>query len=143
VAPRPGAGGVDLFVLATGATDGHIGFNPPGSPAHSRTRVVKLAEPTRRDNLHTFPTFGHRLDRVPKYGVTVGIGTIRDLSKRAVMVAHGAHKADAVERVAAADGYEPQWPATVLVECAQPGLFVDRVAAASLTDTRAAAARNL
>lgn len=136
------AGGVDLFILATGATDGHIGFNPPGSSAGSRTRVVTLAEPTRRDNLHTFPAFGHRLDRVPRYGVTVGIGTVRDLSKRAVMVAHGAHKADAVRRVVAADGYEPDWPATVLVECAEPGLFVDRMAAASLPRTRAAAARN-
>ncbi|MBO0830667.1 MAG: 6-phosphogluconolactonase [Actinobacteria bacterium] len=136
------AGGVDLFILATGATDGHVGFNPPGSPSSSRSRVVALSERTRRDNLHTFPSFGHDLDRVPRYGVTVGVATIRELSKRVVMVAHGRHKADAVKRLVAADGYEPDWPATVLVECAEPGLFIDSVAAASLTDTRAAAVHN-
>ncbi|HZC71243.1 MAG TPA: 6-phosphogluconolactonase [Jatrophihabitans sp.] len=134
------AGGVDLFILATGATDGHVGFNPPGSPSNSRTRVVTLAEPTRRDNLHTFPTFRHDLDRVPRYGVTVGVGTIRNLSKRTVMVAHGPHKADAVRRLLAADGYEPDWPATVLVECAEPALFVDDRAIAPRTEIRAAAA---
>lgn len=136
------AGGVDLFILATGATDGHVGFNPPGSPSSSRTRVVTLAEPTRRDNLHTFPTFGHDLDRVPRHGVTVGIGTIRDLSKRAVMVAHGQHKADAVHRLVAADEYQPDWPATVLLECAEPALFIDSAAAAAITDTRVAAAHD-
>jgi glucosamine-6-phosphate deaminase len=136
------AGGIDLFILATGATDGHVGFNPPGSPLRSRTRIVTLAEPTRRDNLHTFPTFGHDLERVPRYGVTVGIGTIRDLSKRAVMVVHGPHKADAVKRLVAADGYEPDWPATVLLECAEPGLFIDSVAAASRTEMSAVAAHH-
>lgn len=136
------ADGVDLFILATGATDGHVGFNPPGSPSSSRSRVVALAERTRRDNLHTFPAFGHDLDRVPRYGVTVGVATIRELSKRVVMVAHGPHKADAVKRLVAADKYEPDWPATVLAECAEPGLFIDSLAAASLTETRPAAARN-
>lgn len=136
------AGGVDLFILATGATDGHVAFNPPGSPPDSQTRVVTLADQTRRDNLHTFPSFGHELDRVPRYGVTVGIGTIRELSKRAVMVAHGPHKADAVQRLVAAHDYEPDWPATVLLECAEPGLFIDSAAAASITDTRFVAAHN-
>ena len=51
------AGGVDLFLLASGAGDGHIAFNPPGSPRDSRSRIVELAEQTRRDNLATFPDF--------------------------------------------------------------------------------------
>lgn len=118
-------GGIDLFILASGASDGHIAFNPPGSPAESRTRVVALAERTRRDNLATFPTFGNRLDRVPRHGVTVGIGTIRVHSKRAVMVAHGAGKATAVQRLSRAEHYEPDWPSTILSDCASPLLFVD------------------
>jgi glucosamine-6-phosphate deaminase len=125
-------GGIDLFILATGATDGHIAFNPPGTDPGALTRVVRLAEPTRRDNLATFPTFGGELDRVPRFGVTVGVGTIRDQSKRVVMVAHGDRKAEAVRRIAGAQRYTPDWPATILAECADPQLFVDEAAARAL-----------
>ena len=121
-------GGIDLFILASGASDGHIAFNQPGTPHDARTHVVTLAEATRRDNLGTFPTFGQDLDRVPRQGVTVGVGTIRDLSKEVVMVVHGAHKATAVRRLCAAEQYEPDWPATILTECARPQLFVDESA---------------
>jgi glucosamine-6-phosphate deaminase len=121
-------GGVNLFILASGASDGHIAFNQPGTAPDARTHVVELAESTRRDNLGTFPTFGQDLDRVPRRGVTVGVGTIRDLSKEVVMVVHGAHKTTAVRRLRAADHYEPDWPATILTECARPRLFVDESA---------------
>lgn len=119
-----GAGGIDLFILASGASDGHVAFNPPGTDAGARTRVVGLAEHTRRDNLVTFPTFGG-LDEVPAHGVTVGVGTIRDQSRRVVMVVHGADKARAAGRLAAAERYEPDWPATILSDCARPRLFTD------------------
>ncbi|MEW1841561.1 6-phosphogluconolactonase [Nonomuraea angiospora] len=119
-----GIGGVDLFILASGSSDGHVAFNPAGTGADARTRVVTLAERTRRDNLVTFPTFGG-LDEVPAYGVTVGVATIRDLSKRVVMVVHGADKTEAARRLAAAEGYDPDWPATVLSDCARPCLLAD------------------
>jgi glucosamine-6-phosphate deaminase len=122
-------GGVDLFILASGATDGHVAFNPPGTARDVGTRVIRLAEQTRRDNLDTFPSFGGDLGRVPSYGVTVGVGTIREHSKRVVMVAHGTEKAGTVRRITAADRYQPDWPATVLAECARPALFVDKAAA--------------
>ncbi|GIH15595.1 6-phosphogluconolactonase [Rugosimonospora africana] len=122
-------GGIDLFILASGAGDGHVAFNPAGTRPGTRTRVVELAEQTRRDNLATFPTFENRLDRVPRYGVTVGVGTIQEQSKRAVMVVHGADKATAARRLMAAEHYEPDWPATVLADCANPLLFVDTAAA--------------
>lgn len=120
-------GGVDRFILASGASDGHVAFNPPGSARDSVTRVVRLAETTRADNLSTFPSLGS-FEQVPRYGVTVGIGTIRRHTKRAVMLAHGRHKAGTVARVCAADRYDPEWPATVLTEFAEPDLFVDRAA---------------
>lgn len=121
-------GGVDLFILACGTSDGHVGFNPPGSSPHSSTRIVALAESTRRDNLATFPTLG-TLDQVPRYGVTVGIGTIRRLSRSAVMVVHGTAKAEVAARLRVADRYDPDCPATVTTECRNPALFVDRAAA--------------
>jgi glucosamine-6-phosphate deaminase len=133
-----GHGGVDLFILASGAGDGHVAFNPPGTGPDTATRVIRLADQTRRDNLHTFPSFGKDIDRVPRYGVTVGVGTIREQSKKVVMVAHGAPKARAVRRVAEADGYRPEWPATILADCARPLLFIDEAAATELNGHRPA-----
>lgn len=124
------AGGVDLFILASGDSDGHIAFNPPGSARDSRTRVIELAESTRRDNLGTFPEFGS-LDAVPRYGISVGVATIVDVSHRAVLVAPGPSKAEAVRRIAAASGYDPAWPATLLACCRHPALFADSLSAPS------------
>jgi glucosamine-6-phosphate deaminase len=123
-----GVGGLDLFLLASGATDGHIAFNPPHSLRDSRTRVVELAEATRRDNLVTFPDFDG-IDEVPSYGISVGISTIADLSRSVAMVLHGPDKAEAFRRISAADHYEPDWPSTILAECRSPRLLADVAAA--------------
>ncbi|WP_432971230.1 6-phosphogluconolactonase [Dactylosporangium sp. CA-233914] len=120
-------GGLDLFILACGTSDGHIAFNPPGSARDSITRIIELPEATRRDNLVTFPEFPN-LDAVPTHGVSVGIGTIAELSKSAVMVVHGPDKARAYQRLSTATDYEPDWPATILTACRQPRLLADRAA---------------
>lgn len=123
-------GGIDLFLLASGAGDGHVAFNPVGSAADSRTRVVSLGEQTRIDNLSTFPTF-RGLEDVPRYGVTVGLETIRALSKRVVMVVHGRDKGRAARRLTRTMRYEADWPATVFVDCAHPQLYLDQAAVAA------------
>jgi glucosamine-6-phosphate deaminase len=123
------AGGVDVFLLASGAGDGHVAFNPPGTDADARTRVVALPDSTRRDNLATFPSFGGALEAVPRFGVTVGVATIRELSAEVVMVAHGEDKTLAARRLTAAAGYQSDWPATVWAECRNPHLYLDRAAA--------------
>lgn len=123
------AGGIDLFLLASGASDGHVAFNPPGTPRDSRTRIVPLAESTRRDNMVTFPSFGS-LQEVPTHGVSVGTGTIAALSRSAVLLAHGTDKAITAARIARARGYDPQWPATIVTECQNPCLLLDAAAAA-------------
>ncbi|MFJ8788729.1 6-phosphogluconolactonase [Streptomyces sp. NPDC102462] len=124
------AGGIDLFLLASGAGDGHVAFNPVGSAADSRTRVVPLGEQTRIDNLSTFPTF-RGVDDVPRYGVTVGLDTIRSQSRRVVMVVHGRDKGQAARRLTLATGYEADWPATVFADCAHPQLYLDQAAVAA------------
>jgi glucosamine-6-phosphate deaminase len=126
------AGGLDLFILASGASDGHVAFNPPGTPAHARSRIVDLPDTTRRDNLATFPEF-RDLAEVPRHGVTIGVATIADLSARAVLVAAGADKQRAVTRLAAADGYDPSWPASVVAVCRDGAVYVDQAAADART----------
>lgn len=121
------AGGIDLFLLASGASDGHVAFNPPGTPVDSRTRIIPLPESMRRDNLATFPTFG-TLDAVPHHGVSVGVATIAE-SRRAIMVAWGAGKQATVARMRRATDYEPDWPATLVHRCAAGEIVCDAAAA--------------
>lgn len=84
------AGGVDLQLLGVG-TDGHIGFNEPGSSLTSRTRIKTLTEQTRKDNARFFD----HPDQVPTHVVTQGLGTIMD-ARHVILIATGAQKAQAV-----------------------------------------------
>ncbi|HEY1367820.1 MAG TPA: 6-phosphogluconolactonase [Gaiellaceae bacterium] len=120
------AGGIQLFLLASGASDGHVAFLPPGSPLEGRTSVVPLADSTRRDNLATFPDF-RSLDEVPRHGVSVGLATIRD-ARRVRLVLHGGGKRDAAARLLALERFDPSWPASVVYECADAQILVDRAA---------------
>ncbi len=126
------AGGIECFVLASGASDGHVAFNPPGTPIDSITRVVALSEATRRDNLRTFPSLGH-LDAVPRFGVSVGMATIT-VARSALMLVWGADKAESARRIQGATAYDPSWPATVIHACRNAIIVIDAAAAAALTE---------
>jgi len=126
-------GGVDVFLLASGASDGHVAFNPQGCAFFERTRIVELAEATRTDNLATFPKF-RDLTEVPRFGVSVGPATIASLSQTAILVLLGDAKTAAVRRVTAASCYDPDWPASVVVECADAQIVADAAAAARSRD---------
>jgi glucosamine-6-phosphate deaminase len=121
------AGGIDLFLVATGASDGHVAFNPIGTPLATRTRVVPISLATRRDNRETFPGFAS-LDQVPTLGVSVGLGTIAEQSRRVVLVATGAEKRDAVSRLRRYTDFTPEWPASFIFRCRHPRVLVDRSA---------------
>lgn len=123
------AGGVDFFILASGAGDGHIAFNPPGSPVGSLTRIVELAEQTRIDNLATFPDFAGLAD-VPRHGVTVGIATITTHSKAAAMILIGGDKQIAYSRLTDGSGYDSAWPATAFRLIEDTALYADAAATA-------------
>ena len=128
-----GAGGIDFFILASGASDGHVAFNPPGSARDSRTRIIQLSEETRRDNLQTFPAFG-TLEAVPTHGISIGIDTIAS-AKESAMVVCGAGKRLTLTRILSAKGYDAEWPATVIHECAVREILSDTDSAEPL-DTR-------
>jgi glucosamine-6-phosphate deaminase len=120
------AGGIDLFLLASGASDGHVAFNGPGASRDGRTAVVALAETTRRDNLATFPDF-RSLDEVPERGVSVGLGTIA-AARRRRLVLHGAGKRRAAARLLTLDRFDPAWPASIVHDCVDSEIWVDREA---------------
>jgi glucosamine-6-phosphate deaminase len=100
------AGGLDLTFLGLGR-NGHIGFNEPGTPFDSRTRVVELTPSTRAANAEFFPE-----GEVPARAITMGIGTI--LSSRAiVLIVSGRGKVDAIERLRA-HRISKEFPASAL-----------------------------
>ncbi len=83
-------GGVDLQLLGIG-TDGHVGFNEPGSSLASLTRIKTLTATTRADNARFFDS----PDEVPTHCITQGIGTILRAG-HLVLLAFGSGKADAI-----------------------------------------------
>ncbi len=123
------AGGVDLCVLGIGR-NGHIGFNEPGASFDSRTRVVRLAESTRRVNATDFEG-----DRAPERAISVGMRTISD-SGEVLLLASGANKARAV---AAAVGGEvsEEVPASALRRHPNVSFLLDRDAASALEGSAA------
>ena len=83
-------GGIDLQVLGIGG-DGHIAFNEPGSSLGSRTRIKTLTEETIADNARFFD----REDEVPRYAITMGVGTILE-ARRCLLLANGEKKSEPV-----------------------------------------------
>ena len=119
------AGRVELCVLGIGR-NGHIGFNEPGAPFDSRTRVVRLAESTRRVNAEDFEG-----NRAPEKAITVGMGTIFE-SKKILLLASGENKAAAVAE--AVEGpVTAEVPASVLQRHSSVTLLLDQEAASSLS----------
>jgi glucosamine-6-phosphate deaminase len=120
------AGGVDLQLLGIG-TDGHIGFNEPGSSLASRTRIKTLTEQTRADNARFFDG---DVDRVPQHCLTQGLGTIMS-ARHLVMLATGRTKAEAVHQ--AVEGpVSAMWPGTIMQHHPHVTVLVDNAAASRL-----------
>ncbi|MCS5721131.1 glucosamine-6-phosphate deaminase [Herbiconiux sp. CPCC 203407] len=121
------AGGVDLQLLGIG-TDGHIGFNEPGSSFASLTRVKTLTRQTRADNARFFDS----IDDVPVHSITQGLGTILR-AKRLVLLAFGAQKAHAV--AAAVEGpLTASLPASAIQLHPRATVVVDEEAASMLVE---------
>ena len=81
-------GGIDLQILGIGS-DGHIAFNEPGSSFASRTRVKALFRQTIEDNARFFK----KIEDVPRFAITMGIGTILE-AKKILLIASGENKAE-------------------------------------------------
>ncbi|PLS17936.1 glucosamine-6-phosphate deaminase [Bacillus sp. M6-12] len=100
-------GGVDMQILGIGQ-NGHIGFNEPGTPFSSRTRIVRLENSTRMANSRFFSN----MDEVPSQAITMGISSILD-SKEIILLASGSAKAPAIKRLLTEEVSE-NFPASAL-----------------------------
>lgn len=84
---------IDLQILGIG-TNGHIGFNEPGSSFDSETRKVALVESTIDSNKIYFE---HEED-VPRHAFSMGIKSILK-SKKIILMAFGKNKAEAIQKM--------------------------------------------
>ncbi len=75
-------GKINLFMGGVG-NDGHIAFNEPGSSLASRTRIKTLTQETRRANSRFFD---NDIEQVPRYALTVGVGTLLDAEEVMILV---------------------------------------------------------
>ncbi|WP_151640483.1 glucosamine-6-phosphate deaminase [Corynebacterium sp. 11A] len=121
------AGEVQLQLLGIGS-DGHIGFNEPGSAFDSPTHRVILHPQTVRDNARFFSSE----EEVPVEAITQGLATIR-AAQHPVLLATGASKAEAV--AAMVEGpVTAHCPASILQFHPNCTVIVDSEAAAQLGD---------
>ncbi len=123
------AGGIDIQLLGIGRS-GHIGFNEPGSPVTSRTRVVTLDRITRLDASADFQGFHN----VPRTAVTMGVGTILEADK-VFLLAWGKGKADVV-RIAVEEPESEVVTASFLQRHFNAEFVLDEAAAGDLTRLR-------
>ena len=87
------AGGIDVQLLGIGS-NGHIGFNEPTGSLNSRTWVKILSKSTITDNSDLFD----KLEDVPRYCLTMGIGTILE-ARKCLVLANGHRKSKAVSEM--------------------------------------------
>jgi glucosamine-6-phosphate deaminase len=120
------AGGIDLQILGIG-TNGHIGFNEPGSSIHSRTRLINLENSTRLANAYEF----EGVAEVPRLALTMGISSIMK-AKKIILMGWGGSKAPVIQKAVESDITE-QVPASLLQTHDDVTFVVDELAAAELT----------
>lgn len=115
----------DIQLLGLGS-NGHIGFNEPGTPFGSVTHLVDLTENTIKDNSRLFAN----IEDVPRQALSMGIKNIMQ-AKSILMVVSGANKADAVYGMVKGE-VTPDLPASVLQLHPNVTVICDKAAAAKL-----------
>ncbi|QUW21469.1 glucosamine-6-phosphate deaminase [Sporosarcina sp. Marseille-Q4063] len=114
-------GPVDLQILGIG-TNGHIGFNEPGTDPNSLTHVVELNASTIENNAHFFQS----IDEVPTHAITIGIQSILK-SDQVILLASGKSKAKAVKTLLESErNVNPDFPASYLWTHDDVTIIVDK-----------------
>jgi glucosamine-6-phosphate deaminase len=120
------AGGIDLQILGIGV-NGHIGFNEPGSPMYSKTRLISLDNSTRMANSQEFGN----ISEVPRMAITMGISTIMK-SRKIILMAWGKTKAPVIQKAVEGRPTE-EIPASLLQHHDNCSFVLDEFAASELT----------
>ena len=81
---------IDVQILGVGS-NGHIGFNEPGTPFDSQTHLVDLDQSTIEANARFFD----KIEDVPTQAISMGIKNILD-AKSILLFAYGPSKAEAI-----------------------------------------------
>ncbi|MBP3277161.1 MULTISPECIES: glucosamine-6-phosphate deaminase [Kandleria] len=118
----------DIQLLGLGS-NGHIGFNEPGTSFDTSTHYIALKESTIKDNAALF--FNGDLDAVPKSAITMGIHNIME-SKHILLIACGKRKAEAVKGMIEGEVTE-ELPASILQRHPHVTVIIDEEAASLLT----------
>ncbi len=118
--------GLDLQILGIG-TNGHIGFNEPGSGIYTKTRLTTLDNSTRLANSYEFGN----MTEVPRMAITMGISTILK-SKKIILMAWGQAKASVIKKAVEDDDTEDV-PASLLQNHDDCTFIIDETAASALT----------
>lgn len=119
--------GIDLQLLGIGS-NGHIGFNEPGSSFDSITHFIELQESTIQDNAKLF--FNNIIEDVPTHAITMGIKNILD-AKKILLIACGESKAEAIKILV--DGTQTvDCPASALQNHDNVTIIIDESAASLL-----------
>ena len=112
----------DIQLLGLGS-DGHIGFNEPGSHFDGHTHIVELEESTIKDNARLFD----KIDDVPRSAITMGIADVMQ-AKSILLLANGANKAEAVKAMIQGEVTEA-CPASILQRHRNVTVIIDKEAA--------------
>jgi glucosamine-6-phosphate deaminase len=87
-------GGIELFLGGVGI-DGHIAFNEPGSSLTGTTHCQMLTQDTIIANSRFFD---NDVNKVPKFALTVGVGTVC-ASNEVILLVTGHNKARALRHI--------------------------------------------
>ena len=119
---------IDIQLLGIGS-NGHIGFNEPGTSFDAVTHVVDLKQSTIEDNARLF--FDGKIEDVPKQAVSMGISNIMN-AKSVLLLAFGKGKAEAVKGMIEGPVTE-ELPASILQKHQDVTVILDKDAASLLT----------
>lgn len=119
---------IDIQLLGIGS-NGHIGFNEPGTSFDSVTHMIELKESTRQDNARLF--FDGKIDEVPTHAITMGISNILQ-AKKVLLVACGENKAQPI-KVLVEGEKTTDVPTSALQDHNDVVVIVDKAAASLLT----------
>jgi glucosamine-6-phosphate deaminase len=116
----------DLVILGIGS-NGHIGFNEPGTPFDKEIGIIDLSDSTIKDNARFFSSSS----KVPRQALSLGIKTIMS-GKKILVIASGKKKANAVKNMIKGNITE-KCPASILQKHKNCMVILDKDAASQLT----------